>query len=66
VPLVPEDGVPASDAVPSWSSAKLTPAGRAPISLSAGLGSPVVVTLNPDMRSGVLAWLPGGQQPSGA
>src|SRR5579859_6547909 len=36
-------GVPLSVAVPSWLSTKLTPAGRAPVSLNAGSGKPVAV-----------------------
>ena len=43
---MPAAGVPASVAVPSPLSTKVTPVGRAPVSLSAGVGNPVVVTVN--------------------
>ena len=39
-------GVPASVAVPSPLSTKVTPVGSAPVSLSAAVGNPVVVTVN--------------------
>ena len=42
----PLAGVPASVAVPSWLSVKVTPVGREPVSDSAGTGVPVVVTVN--------------------
>ena len=41
----PLAGVPASVAVPSWLSVKVTPLGREPVSDSAGTGVPVVVTV---------------------
>ena len=47
---MPAAGVPASVAVPSPLSTKVTPAGSAPVSLSAEVGNPVVVTVNvPDV-----------------
>src|SRR5579859_4218537 len=42
----PAVGVPARVAVPSPLSVNVTPAGRAPVSLSPGDGNPVVVTVN--------------------
>src|ERR1035438_5704822 len=39
-------GVPCNAAVPLPLSTRVTPAGRAPASLSAGVGKPVVVTVN--------------------
>lgn len=41
-----EVGVPASFAVPSWLSVKVTPPGRAPDSVIAALGNPVLVMVN--------------------
>jgi hypothetical protein len=38
-------GVPDRVAVPLWLSTKLTPAGRAPVSVIAGVGTPLVVTV---------------------
>ena len=46
VPPVPVAGVPERVAVPSPLSTNVTPEGRAPVSLSAGAGTPVVVTTN--------------------
>ena len=43
---VPAAGVPASVAVPSPLSTNVTPAGSAPVSVSAAVGNPVVVTVN--------------------
>ena len=43
---MPAAGVPARVAVPSPLSTKVTPVGSAPVSLSAGVGNPVVVTVN--------------------
>ena len=43
---MPGPGVPATVAVPSPLSVKVTPVGRAPASLSAGAGYAVVVTVN--------------------
>ncbi len=43
---MPAAGVPASVAVPSPLLTKVTPEGSAPVSLSTGLGVPVVVTVN--------------------
>ena len=43
---MPAAGVPARVAVPSPLSTKVTPAGSAPVSVSAGVGNPVVVTVN--------------------
>ena len=45
VPMVPDDGVPLSVALPSPLSANITPAGRAPDSVRDGVGVPVVVTV---------------------
>jgi hypothetical protein len=45
VPLLPEAGVPLSVAVPFPLSRKVTPLGRAPLSVKAGVGVPVVVTM---------------------
>ena len=45
MPLEPAAGVPASVAVPSPLSMKLTPVGRAPVSESDAVGRPVVVTV---------------------
>jgi len=45
VPPVPAAGVPPSVAVPFPLFVKVTPLGRAPDSLSAGVGNPVVVTV---------------------
>ena len=42
---MPASGVPVSVAVPSPLSTKVTPPGSAPVSLSAGVGKPVVVTV---------------------
>ncbi len=42
----PLAGVPASVAVPSWLSVKVTPLGREPVADSAGTGVPEVVTVN--------------------
>jgi hypothetical protein len=39
-------GVPLSVPVPSWLSANITPFGSVPLSLTAGAGKPVVVTVN--------------------
>jgi hypothetical protein len=44
-PPVPPAGVPDSVAVPSPLSLKVTPLGRFPLSVSAGAGGPVVVTV---------------------
>jgi hypothetical protein len=46
VPLVPMAGVPAIVAVPFPLSVNPTPEGNAPLDASAGVGSPVVVTVN--------------------
>ncbi len=46
MPPVPAAGVPARVAVPSPLSTNVTPVGNAPVSLSAGVGNPVVVTVN--------------------
>ena len=43
---MPAAGVPARVAVPSPLSTKVTPVGSAPVSLSAAVGVPVVVTVN--------------------
>ncbi len=43
---MPAAGVPARVAVPSPSSTKVTPVGSAPVSVSAEVGTPVVVTVN--------------------
>ncbi len=45
VPKVPAAGVPASVAVPSSFAANVTPEGSTPVSLSKGVGTPVVVTV---------------------
>jgi hypothetical protein len=45
VPLVPEAGVPLSVPVPFLLSLNVTPLGSAPVSLSEGVGLPVVVTV---------------------
>jgi len=45
VPRVPDAGVPASVAVPFPLSVKVTPVGNAPVSVKAGTGKPVVVTV---------------------
>ena len=42
---MPAAGVPARVAVPLPLSTKVTPEGSAPVSLSAGVGNPVVVTV---------------------
>src|SRR5947209_2468398 len=56
-PLAPE-GVPASVAVPSPLSVKLTPAGSGPDSDNDGAGTPVVATVNvPEMPVVNVAWL---------
>jgi hypothetical protein len=46
VPPVPAAGVPLSAPVPFPLSAKVTPLGSVPVSVSAGVGDPVVVTVN--------------------
>ena len=46
VPPVPAAGVPASVAVPSPLSVKVTSAGSAPVDVIAGAGLPTVVTVN--------------------
>ena len=46
VPPVPAPGVPLSVAVPLPLSTNVTPPGRAPVSLRAGAGEPVLVTVN--------------------
>jgi hypothetical protein len=46
VPAVPAAGVPASVAVPLPLSLKVTGLGNGPDSLRAGVGEPVVVTVN--------------------
>ena len=46
VPLVPAAGVPASMPVPGPINPNDTPAGSVPVSLSVGVGKPVVVTVN--------------------
>ena len=46
MPPLPPSGVPLSVAVPSPLSANVTPPGRAPLSLTVGVGKPVVVTVN--------------------
>ena len=46
MPPVPAAGVPVSAAVPSPLSTNVTPVGSAPVSLKAGVGNPVVVTVN--------------------
>ena len=43
---MPAAGVPARVAVPSPLSTKVTPVGRGPDSVRAGVGKPVVVTVN--------------------
>ena len=43
---MPAAGVPARVAVPSPLSTKVTPVGNAPVSVSAAVGNPVVVTVN--------------------
>jgi hypothetical protein len=45
VPLVPEAGVPLRVPVPFPLSLNVTPLGSAPVSLSEGVGLPVVVTV---------------------
>lgn len=45
-PVVPAAGVPEIVAVPLPLSVKLTPAGRAPVSVSVAVNEPVVVTEN--------------------
>ena len=45
-PSVPTSGVPARVAVPLPLSTKVTPEGSGPVSLRAGVGNPVVVTVN--------------------
>ncbi len=45
-PPAPAEGVPAMVAVPLPLSVKLTPAGREPVLVIAGVGAPVVVTVN--------------------
>ena len=44
-PPLPASGVPLSVAVPFPLSTKFTPAGSAPVSVSAGTGNPMVVTV---------------------
>jgi len=46
VPPVPAPGVPLNVAVPFPLSRNVTPVGSAPVSLSEGVGTPDVVTLN--------------------
>ena len=46
MPPVPAAGAPASAAVPSPLSTKVTPVGSAPVSLKDEVGNPVVVTVN--------------------
>ena len=46
MPPVPAWGVPASVAVPLRLSVKVTPAGKAPVSVMAAVGFPVVVMVN--------------------
>ena len=61
---MPAAGVPAKVAVPSLLSTKVTPVGNAPVSVSAAVGKPVVVTVNvpivPDVNVGVPALVIAG------
>ena len=64
MPPVPGSGVPDSVAVPSPLSAKVTPAGKVPVSLIDGVGLPVVVTVKvaaePAVKVAVLALVTAG------
>ena len=64
MPPVPAAGVPASVAVPSALSVRVTPAGKEPVSLMAAVGKPVVVMANepawPTVKVVVLALVIAG------
>ena len=54
-----EEAEPARAAVPSWWSVNVTPTGRAPVSLSAGAGTPVAVTVTLNAEPAVTVAVPG-------